>query len=126
MKKIDFGKIANELVEKLNVEGFEAYIWHVAESTTGSAYIRFKNPLLCSIRLGDHNGKEKYKYKYNVRSDIQKSHTEVDRGTWRWYFKVEEIESLIAELRKRRELTKDWKQKYEYGIPSFKKQTRIE
>jgi hypothetical protein len=119
--KQTFAQIAEKLIEQLNQEGFEAYLWHAGKGETSSAYIRFKNPMLCSIRLADHPGKQKLRYKYNVRSDITKSYQGREDGAYRFYFTVNDIDLLIDELRTRRQLTKEWKPKYQYGIPSWKK-----
>mgnify|MGYP007069469151 CR=1 FL=1 len=55
-------EIENLVREFLN-ECKGAYI-HNRSVTTSSVYI--KTPDGYSLRVGDHNGKEKYKYKYNL------------------------------------------------------------
>ena len=115
-----YRQFADQLVNRLNKEGLDAYIW--CHATTGSAYIRFKDSRMCSIRVGDHDGREKYKYKYNVRSDVKEFHKHKDEMTWRYYFPMNAIDKLIEELKLRKEIISTWTEhKYEYGIPSFKK-----
>lgn len=75
---------AYDLVNQCNEIGIQAYIYHVA--MTGSVYIRFKDRLLGSIRIGDHTGKEKYRYKFNIRDDMKKFSVKNDRGVRRFYF----------------------------------------
>ena len=67
-----FKKIAESIIEKLKQRGINSYIWCVA--TTGSVYIRFEDAKICSIRIGDHDGKEQWKYKFNLRADVKKHH----------------------------------------------------
>ena len=79
MKKSD---IISEIFEKL--AEFKPYIYYSAR--TGSVYIKFENSGLRSLRVGDHDGKEKYRYKWNLRYDINKSYSENDNGVMRHYF----------------------------------------
>jgi len=121
-EKYKFGKIAQELIEKLESAGINAYIWHKA--TTGSVYIRFEDNRIGSIRLGNHNGIDKYKYKFNIRSDI-KFHAEgwrKENDVWRYYIHAEHWRAIIPVLIRRKNQVKNWdSNKYQYGIPSYKK-----
>jgi hypothetical protein len=63
---------------------FKPYIYYSA--LTGSVYIKFDNPRLRSLRIGDHDGREKYRYKWNLRYDINKSYKEDDNSVMRYYF----------------------------------------
>ena len=120
MNKPNFESIAKCVVKRANEHELNAYIWHVA--TTGSIYIRFKDNRMCSIRIGNHNGREKYKYKFNMRSDIRRKRLEKDKEIWRLYFPVGDINNLIEALLERKKRIQTWKEtKYHYGIPYFKK-----
>jgi hypothetical protein len=44
-----------------------------------------KDERLGSIRIADHNGRSRYRYKYNIRFDIKRSYEEIDRGIKRFY-----------------------------------------
>lgn len=115
-----FEGVANNLVLELNNIGIEAYVWHVA--TTGSAYIRFNDNRMCSIRLGDHKGRNKLKYKYNLRSDIGKKQWKKDGKVWRFYLPLNMWKLLIPVLVDRHNKIQDWgESKFKYNIPSFKK-----
>lgn len=117
-----FKDIANKLVDELKKSGVECYIWHLA--TTGSVYIRFKDSRMCSVRIGNHDGREHLKYKFNLRDDISPEHPKwiKDDGIWRFYLPLNKWKELIPELVKRQEQVKTWKDsKYQYKIPFFKK-----
>jgi hypothetical protein len=72
-------KVAETLLEKLSKWG--AYIYH--EATTGSMYIKFPHWGLGSIRVGDHKGITKYRYRWRVRLDKPAGYhcNLMDRGT---------------------------------------------
>lgn len=82
----------------IELKDLGAYIY--CEATTGSIYIKFEDARLCSLRIGDHDGKEKYKYKWNLRFDIKDSYETQDGGVRRFYFPTTQISKFIARLRK--------------------------
>jgi len=119
-----FKDIADKLIIELAVKGIECYIWHLA--TTGSVYIRFKDSRMCSVRIGNHDGRDHLKYKYNLRDDISSNHKNwiKDGETWRYYLQLTKWKELIPELVKRHELIQTWPEsKFQYKIPSFKKKS---
>lgn len=122
MVKVNFHNIAVILVERLKKEGIGCYIWHKA--TTGSAYIRFDDNRMGSIRLGDHPGRSKLRYRYNIRSDIKmKKHNKWENkdGIWRLYIHASKLDDIIPHLLKSKEKIKEFgPSKYEYTIPKFK------
>ena len=75
---------ANKLVTKLNKRGLRAYVYYKAR--TGSVYVKFRDNYFGSIRIADHDGYDKYSYMYNIREDIEKSYSEYDGTTLRYYF----------------------------------------
>ena len=55
-------KVRDKLFNQL--QEFGAIKWH--KSSYGSCYIKFKDTRLGSIRISDHEGRQKYTYKYEV------------------------------------------------------------
>ena len=116
-----FEDIAKRLITELAAKGINAYIWHSA--TTGSVYIRFEDVRIGSVRLGDHNGREKLKYKFNIRNDIGRKHKTwvKDDGVWRYYVLAHNWKQIIPVLVDRANEVKKWdKPKFQYTIPYFK------
>ena len=114
--------VANNLIFELTQLKIGCYIWHIA--TTDSVYIRFKDNRMGSIRIGDHDGREKLKYKWNLRNDLKPRNCgwKKDDKTWRYYLPLTQWKELIPVLQKRHEEVQIWPEsKFEYGIPSFKK-----
>lgn len=103
---INFEQIAKDLIENLNNENLDAYIHHIAK--TGSAYIKFKDERMGSIRIGDHDGRERYRYRFNLRSDISKRYVEEDRGIFRYYCPIHQINLLLVDIMKRRAVVDTW------------------
>ena len=115
-----FEAIGNKLILELEKVNIKAYVWHIA--TTGSVYIRFDDSRMCSIRIGNHKGRNKLKYKYNLRNDISKEQWKKDEDVWRFYLPLNMWKSLIPVLVNRHNQIQDWGEtKFKYNIPSFKK-----
>jgi hypothetical protein len=62
-KSLSIKDIVDEFIYRLDYIG--AFVWHQSK-TTESFYIKFKDERLGSIRISDHKGKEKLKYKNEV------------------------------------------------------------
>ncbi|GAB0155456.1 hypothetical protein CHRYSEOSP005_07170 [Chryseobacterium sp. Alg-005] len=118
---MSFKNIADNLINELSKKGIEAYIWHIA--TTGSIYVRFQDNRIGSVRIANHEGKSRLKYKYNLRSDmhLKKSTWIKDGDSWRFYLPVEQWKLLIDVLVERSKMVQSWENKYNYTIPKFKK-----
>lgn len=87
--------IANDIINKLKRYNIKCYINNVAK--TGSIYLKIDN-FKWSIRIGNHNGREKYKYKYNIRFDIKTGYSEIDNGIERYYYAPNQINMLINSI----------------------------
>ena len=61
--------IEKKIINYLSNLGISIHIYHAF--STNSIYIKLDYGVLGSIRISDHDGKERYKYKYNVRTDIK-------------------------------------------------------
>ena len=99
--KYRFKYIAEQLIEKCKHAGMHPRIWHYA--TTGSVYIRFDLKKMRSVRIGDHDGREVYRYKYNLRFDLEKNmfYRDLDNGIERFYYAFDRMDQLVDDLAKR-------------------------
>lgn len=119
---MNFKRLAYKIIKRLNKEGVDCYLWHAA--TTGSAYIRFKDSRIGSIRLGDHKGRSQYSYRWNVRSDFPHKHSKWHKvnGKWRYYTHTQNWIDIVPLIVNRSEEVSTWGGKiYEYYIPKHKK-----
>jgi len=114
-------QIANNLLSALNTMGIKCYLWHKA--STGSIYIRFDDNRIGSIRVGDHDGIEKYKYKFNVRTDLKYKMPKwvKDGNIWRVYINSSKWRHMVPIIKDRSNEVKKWTlSRYRYKTPSFK------
>lgn len=119
--------IANKLVSELNDLGIGSYVWHAA--TTGSVYIRFDDNRMGSVRIADHKGREKLKYKFNIRTDVKTSPEGKwikDDNKWRFYLSIQHWKNIINVLIKQHEhIQSNPESKYSYTIPKYKQKNNI-
>ena len=85
-KKKNYSKFAKTVVQKLTKEGIGCYVWHNAKH--GSAYIRFDDPRIGSIRIADHKGRGHLSYRWNIRSDFPTGHSSWHKVNNRWRYYV--------------------------------------
>lgn len=97
-------QIAEKLCDRLS----EFFIVHkYCATTTNSVYIKLDYGVANSIRVSDHNGKEKYRYKYNIRKDIDEKYEELDNDYMRKYYPFSDIGDLVIDVIIDRELRKN-------------------
>lgn len=75
-----------------------------SRSPYGSYYIRFKDPLLRTLRIGDHKGRRKYKFLWNIDFG-GKTRTEIDRTT-RYYFNENDLAVFYGKIMKKADFHK--------------------
>lgn len=79
--------LADVIVRVLNENGVLAV--HFKKAVSGSCYVKL--PGLGSLRIADHDGIERYRYRWNIRLDQTTSpRIETDRGTVRRYYPATE------------------------------------
>ena len=82
------------------LEDLGAWVYHI--SKYGSVYIKFEDEKLRSLRVADHPGRKKYKYKWNlmtkggIRNGLRE---EVDRGVNRFYYSPDKCKDLVTHIR---------------------------
>lgn len=76
-----------------------AYLYYSA--VTGSQYIKFKDPRVGSLRIGDHRGKEKYRYKWNLLAGGTRRTTHTDR-TERFFYPLDQLKEMCGDIRAHR------------------------
>ncbi len=76
---------------------YKPYVYHEVHRGA-SVYIKFKGRNgLRTIRVSDHSGRHKYRYKWNLRSDIP-TKVEDDRYVSRFYYNIKEVSKLIQHI----------------------------
>lgn len=62
------------------------YIYH--KSKSNSIYIKFKNASVGSIRIGDHNERKRYSYRWNLRHDIKQKNIVDKHQHLQYYYPI--------------------------------------
>lgn len=89
-------EVVNRLLRELADLGI--YV-HNEAVTTSSRYLKFEDDRIGSIRVGDHPGKKKYGYRWNILLGSDGTRTEIDRGKKRWYYHASDIEDFVRHVR---------------------------
>lgn len=106
----DKEQIMFELLSKLSEYNFKL---HYYKATTDSCYIKLDYGTCGSIRISDHIGIEKYKYTFNLMTDINKSYEEDNRK----YYCLKDMDKMVKEIVNYREQQKknfDYEKKTDY------------
>jgi hypothetical protein len=91
-------EIAAYLLNELKEYG--AYLYH--ESQYGSVYIKFPHWGLGSIRIGDHDKRKQYRYRWEVRTDYSKGNckTSYQGNVERHIYDMSSLKALVREFKK--------------------------
>lgn len=85
-------EIEREIIECLSDLGIAIHVYHAY--STNSIYIKLDYGALGSIRISDHNGKERYHYKYNVRTDIEECYAEDRRN----FYPADKVHVMLCDI----------------------------
>ena len=105
-------EIANLIIEELKKYDFVISTYY--SYSTSSIYIKLDYGVANGIRIADHKGKKKYKYRYNVVNDLQKDYSEIDEGYERFYFRTTSIKDLVAKI-----VSDKQAKQYKYGLNNY-------
>ena len=86
--------LADHVIDELEI--LQPYIYHTAQ--TGSIYIKFDAANIGSLRIGDHKGRDKYKYRWNLRTDIEESSIDSTNKHKRYYYPMDEIDDMTHHM----------------------------
>jgi len=112
-------EIFKKIIEELKKYDFVISTYH--SYTTSSIYIKLDYGVANGIRIADHKGKKKYKYRYNVMKDIEADYKEKDCGYERLYYRPVHIKKMVKKI------VEDKKtKKQKYGEANYQKYMDIE
>ena len=84
--------VSNKLIKNLKEKGFQIQKYYAR--TTRSIYLKLDYGVCCGIRISDHNGKKKYKYKFNLIKQYNGPKKIIDRGYTRLFYNYNNTEEL--------------------------------
>ena len=101
VRKAEIAAVVDQVVAAL--AGFGVYVCNVA--ATGSSYLKFQRRGIGSIRVGDHAGREKYHYRYNVRLDHRGEPMRTTSSGWeQFFYSPKHINQLVAQVQARSDM----------------------
>lgn len=89
-------QVMQRLRKRLKQMGIHTEIVTIAKS--GSCYVRFVDPRMGQIRIGDHNERKWYGYKWQIRLDLKQRYTDQSKGHKRYFYPPSEIEEAARHM----------------------------
>lgn len=110
-------EVSNKLIKDLRDKGFEIHKYYA--KTTKSIYLKLDYGVCCGIRISDHKGKKKYRYKFNLIKQYNGPKQVNDRGYLRLFYDYSNINELVNDVQdeKKEKINK-------YGICNYQKYMR--
>lgn len=110
-------EVSNKLIRNLKDKGFEIHKYYT--KTTKSIYLKLDYGVCCGIRISDHKGKKKYRYKFNLIKQYNGPKQVNDRGYLRLFYDYSNTDELVNDVQeeKKEKINK-------YGICNYQKYMR--
>jgi len=89
-------KIMRELRKALDRNGIKTVVYKIAQS--GSIYIKFENTKMGSLRIGDHQERSKYAYRWQIRTDLEEYQLVDEKGHKQFMYPSSKINDLIGHI----------------------------
>lgn len=117
MKRNQEIEVSNKLIKDLKHKGFEVHKYYA--KTTKSIYLKLDYGVCCGIRISDHKGKKKYRYKFNLIKQYNGPKQVNDRGYLRLFYDYSNTDELVNDVQeeKKEKINK-------YGICNYQKYMR--
>ena len=111
-------EISNKLIKELKEKGIQINKYYA--KTTKSIYLKLDYGVCCGIRISDHNGKKKYKYKFNLIKQYNGPKEIIDRKYIRLFYDYNNTEELIDDVQNERKSKIN-----KYGLNNYKQYMKI-
>ena len=104
--------VTNLLVKRLLDMGFIVHRYN--SHSTSSIYLKLDYGISCGIRIADHPGRKKYRYRFNVVKDYVGDKVIVKNGLICLFYDYTEIESVLNAVQEEKQ-----KKIQKYGIDNY-------
>lgn len=105
--------VANILIKQLLKLGFIVHRYN--SKSTSSIYLKLDYGVACGIRIADHSGKKKYRYRFNVIKDYVGDKAIYKDGLICLFFSYSELDKVIEAV-----LNEKANKIKKYGIDKYK------
>ena len=96
MKRNQEIEVSNKLIKDLRNNGFQIHKYYA--KTTKSIYLKLDYGVCCGIRISDHKGKKKYRYKFNLIKQYKGPKQVNDRVYLRLFYDYNNTKELIDDV----------------------------
>ncbi len=100
MKRNQEISVSNKLIQNLKDKGFQIHKYYA--KTTKSIYLKLDYGVCCGIRISDHKGKKKYRYKFNLIKQYNGPKLVIDKGYLRMFYDYNNTDALIKDVENER------------------------
>lgn len=100
MKRNQEISVSNKLIQNLKDKGFQIHKYYA--KTTKSIYLKLDYGVCCGIRISDHKGKKKYRYKFNLIKQYKGPKLVIDKGYLRMFYDYNNTDALIKDVENER------------------------
>ena len=112
MKRGQEIEISNKLIKELKEKGFQINKYYA--KTTKSIYLKLDYGVCCGIRISDHKGKKKYRYKFNLLKKYNGPKQKNDKGYIRLFYDYSNTEELIKDVQNEKKVKIN-----KYGLSNY-------
>lgn len=107
-------EVSNKLIEDLKKKDFRIHKYYA--KTTKSIYLKLDYGVCCGIRISDHTGKKRYKYKFNLIKQYKGPKQINDKGYLRLFYNYNNTEELVKDVQNEKKLKIE-----KYGLYNYEK-----
>lgn len=105
--------VANRVIKELKHKGFQINQYYA--KTTRSIYLKIDYGVCGGIRISDHKGKEKYRYKFNLLEQYKGPRQINDSGYIKMFYDYNNTEKLVSDIQNEKKL-----KIYKYGLCNYR------
>lgn len=107
-------EVSNKLIRNLKDKGFQIHKYYA--KTTKSIYLKLDYGVCCGIRISDHRGKKRYRYKFNLIKQYEGPKQINDKGYFRLFYNYNNTEELVKDVQNEKKLKIE-----KYGLYNYEK-----
>lgn len=94
--KPQHNKVMAELRRRLLSVGLKTESICVAKG--GSCYFKFEDERMGKCRIGDHNERTRYGYRWQIRTDIVQAYTSLEKGHKQFFVPAQKLDVAVAQM----------------------------
>ena len=107
-------EVSNKLIKELKQRGFKINRYYA--HGTKSIYLKLDYGACCGIRISDHKGKKRYRYRFNIIKNYKVPRKVLDRWYVRLYYDYNKIKEVISDIQNEKKAKIN-----EYGLYNYQK-----